>query len=833
MKLSFILIFILEIFPFTYGQSVVPLSIGNKWIYTVNGNSKNVESYEVVSDTIISGQKFSKLKHTSSAKVDYDYWRADSNQFYIKSHYLFASGIKYDEDSTKWKAEGIESSYMDFLIYKNRRVQKAYTEHYISQHFWNYKFVTAPYFGPVEIDFSYSDDVSGYSSLSISSIKGAVINGDVYGDTTITPPPPPPPPKPAAPKLTAIAGNNLIELQWSKFRRNDFQEYNLYETINSVDSLIYTTKDINDTTLMIKGLTNGIVYYFKINAVNSHGISSDFSNVAKAPALYTKALDMKGDFTPDFDNTGFNGIMNQQGSNYALYKNEAGTFVKTNSFPALSSVSISWVDYNNDGYYDIFFSGANSNDNAVSKIYRNQSGSFTDINANITGVVAGSIDWADYDNDGDLDFIITGDPTDPYFVVERDPKLPTTRITKLYRNDGNGVFTLVKSDFPGIIWGSAVWGDYNNDGSEDLLLCGLDFIKIYKNTNGNFKQTFNFKGYNNTGTWGDFNNDGFLDFCVISADTFSVTQNNAMLKVFKNNGDNTFTEYTFASSLLYTPINTRDYNNDGNLDIVLPYLNKIYQNNGNFNFKRMSPPGSESLADYDNDGDLDITDHYGSGIYRNNLIFNQTFNTKKKLNPPINLSAKILPDHSVKFSWNTPELGDTSQVLSYNLRIGTKSNGVDILSPMSNLVTGKRLKLAIGNAGFATFKIMNNLPDSNYYWSVQSVDNNYNASGFAQEKEIKIDYEAVDIPDKFFLKQNFPNPFNAQTTIQYDLPVDQFVTVKIYDITGSEVKTLINKYQKAGRYNIKFNSGSLASGVYFCRIFTEVYSKVNKMIILK
>ncbi len=834
MKLRFIFLFILAMLSFTYGQPVVPLSIGNKWIYSINGSLNNLGIYEVVSDTIISGQKFSKIKYTSGTYITYEYWRADSNQFYINSSLPFASGVKYDRDSTKWKAEDIESSEMDFLNFKNQKVQKASTNYVMIQHIWSYTFTTAESFGLVEIYSGYTDEVQGYSSNTTALIKGALINGVVYGDTTI---PPPPPPKPAAPKLTAIAGNNLIELKWSKFKGNDFKMYNVYKTDYTTDSLLKSITDINDTTMMIDGLTNGITYYFEVNSVNLNGIASDFSDVAGAkPALYTLVSKMSGIFTPDFDNNGFNGIMNQQGLNFVLYINKAGTFVKTDSFPALEYGNISWADYNNDGYYDIIYCGGDYNNYyGVSKILKNNSGIFSEINAGITGVAAGSIDWADYDNDGDLDFILTGDPSDPYDVITGNPNDPYKQVTQLYRNDGNDVFTEVKSDFPGIVDGSATWGDYNNDGSNDLLLCGLDFIKIYKNVKGNFKEAFSFKGYNNRGAWGDFNNDGLLDFCVISTDTFSVTQNNAKLKVFKNNGDNTFTEYTIATSLLYTEIKTRDYNNDGNLDIVIPDENIVFQNNGNFNFKKIPLPGS-SFADYDNDGDLDIMGK--GGIFRNNKIFTEGFNTRENLNPPINLSAEVSQDSSVKFSWNRSELGDTSQVLSYNLRIGTTSNGIDVLSPMSNLVTGKRLKLSIGNAGFLTTKIIDNLPEGTYYWSVQSVDNNFNASEFADEQKIKVDYSKVDsskfeIPTQFAIYQNYPNPFNPATEIKYSIPKTENVTLKVYDILGRQIAALVNEKKSAGNYKDEFNGSNFSSGVYFYQIKAGNYIETRKMLLLK
>jgi len=91
----------------------------------------------------------------------------------------------------------------------------------------------------------------------------------------------------------------------------------------------------------------------------------------------------------------------------------------------------------------------------------------------------------------------------------------------------------------------------------------------------------------------------------------------------------------------------------------------------------------------------------------------------------------------------------------------------------------------------------------------------------------------VGIPEKFELKQNYPNPFNPTTNIVYYLPVDDFVTIKIYDVIGNEVETLVNENKKAGRYVVEFNGGNLSSGVYFCRIHSGNYSASIKMMLVK
>ena len=88
-------------------------------------------------------------------------------------------------------------------------------------------------------------------------------------------------------------------------------------------------------------------------------------------------------------------------------------------------------------------------------------------------------------------------------------------------------------------------------------------------------------------------------------------------------------------------------------------------------------------------------------------------------------------------------------------------------------------------------------------------------------------------PTVFMLFQNYPNPFNPITIIKYDLPKAGRVTLKIYDVLGRKVATLINEEKPAGRYQVEFNGSSFASGVYFYRIQAGNYSSVKKMILLK
>jgi len=89
------------------------------------------------------------------------------------------------------------------------------------------------------------------------------------------------------------------------------------------------------------------------------------------------------------------------------------------------------------------------------------------------------------------------------------------------------------------------------------------------------------------------------------------------------------------------------------------------------------------------------------------------------------------------------------------------------------------------------------------------------------------------IPDQFRLYQNYPNPFNVSTTIRFDVPLSAHVTLKIYNVLGREVLTLVDARLLPGSYRVEFNAAEYASGVYFCRLASSDRSETRKMVLLK
>jgi hypothetical protein len=121
-----------------------------------------------------------------------------------------------------------------------------------------------------------------------------------------------------------------------------------------------------------------------------------------------------------------------------------------------------------------------------------------------------------------------------------------------------------------------------------------------------------------------------------------------------------------------------------------------------------------------------------------------------------------------------------------------------------------------------------NLETGKYKYRLKQLDFNGNFEYFELAEVV-----SIGIPDKYDLSQNYPNPFNPVTTINYDLPNDGIVTIKVYDILGRELKTLVNEMKTAGYHKIQFNAADIASGAYFYQMKTGEFVAVKKFVVLK
>lgn len=120
------------------------------------------------------------------------------------------------------------------------------------------------------------------------------------------------------------------------------------------------------------------------------------------------------------------------------------------------------------------------------------------------------------------------------------------------------------------------------------------------------------------------------------------------------------------------------------------------------------------------------------------------------------------------------------------------------------------------------------LVSGSYKYRLKQIDFNGNYERFNLSTDV-----LIGIPKQTEITQNYPNPFNPKTSIDYSISTDGNVAIIVYDITGREVKQVVNEFKPAGYYTSEFDASSLASGIYFYRITTPDFSQVKKMLVVK
>ncbi|MBK7630479.1 MAG: T9SS type A sorting domain-containing protein [Ignavibacteriales bacterium] len=120
-----------------------------------------------------------------------------------------------------------------------------------------------------------------------------------------------------------------------------------------------------------------------------------------------------------------------------------------------------------------------------------------------------------------------------------------------------------------------------------------------------------------------------------------------------------------------------------------------------------------------------------------------------------------------------------------------------------------------------------NVSAGKYLYRLKQIDFN---GMFEYSNEIEV---VVNAPDNFSLNQNYPNPFNPSTTIEFQLPKESFVTLKVYNILGKEVASLVNEQKPAGVHKVNFDASEMPSGMYIYKISTGSFEQTRKMLFLK
>jgi len=273
---------------------------------------------------------------------------------------------------------------------------------------------------------------------------------------------------------TLLSDSLIPEAHIFKFHEGEYLEYQCnISGVYKGNSVWSDFDNDGDQDLILSGAiattNNGwMVYSSCILYVNDEG--SFLENNPGIKGLYNCKIDVSDydmDTYPDiimsgelYDDGGFWHRMTR------LYRNSGdNTFsVVETGLTDLRAGDVAFGDYDNDGHTDILLTGdPPSPTNLVYVFKNNANGGFYDIGIEIIGTVEGSINWADYDNDGDLDFLLTG----LQFPTADEP------VTEIYRNAGNGMFSNDHTiDIPGLMHSDISWGDIDLDNDPDLILMG-------------------------------------------------------------------------------------------------------------------------------------------------------------------------------------------------------------------------------------------------------------------------------------------------------------------------------------------------------------------------
>lgn len=237
-----------------------------------------------------------------------------------------------------------------------------------------------------------------------------------------------------------------------------------------------------------------------------------------------------------------------------------------------------WGDFDNDGDLDLVMSGIVQNlGQHRTIVYENQGGQFVEKNTGITNLYLGSCDWGDYDLDGDLDLLLMGASKQDF--SRRDP------LTVIYTNQ-NGVFTLLPSsltELPKSYHGEARWADFNNDGWLDIAMLSMEGSAVFQsNGQGHFIRRFNLPSVFTHGNLdvADYDNDGDNDLAV--SGWRGNDELGMLMRVYRNDGDFVFAEAPGNfTGIGGGNLQWADMDNDGDFDLVAAGAKRLSGGAGN------------------------------------------------------------------------------------------------------------------------------------------------------------------------------------------------------------------------------------------------------------
>ncbi len=520
-----------------------------------------------------------------------------------------------------------------------------------------------------------------------------------------------------------------------------------------------------------------------------------------------------GDYDDDGDADIY--LVNSGSANRLLSNDGDGAFTDVTAGPLGDTGhgrGASFADYDRDGDLDLYLCNTSGEAN---RLLRNDGGSFTDVTSGplgSTGDTEGAA-WADYDHDGDLDLYIVNNGS----------------ANVLVENMGGGAFvdvSLSPVNDAGDGY-SATWADYDNDGDPDIYLVNDGANRLFRNDGGIFTDVtaspLNDGGNGRGAAWADYDNDGDLDLYL--------TNRGSANKLFRNDG------WAF-SDVTNGPMGDAgnsmgaawgDFDNDGDLDIYVANDgsgNKIIRNRGGGDFQDATViplgdgGGGKAVARADCDGD-GLVDVYVANTGGGNLLFHNEYQ-------PANhwLQVKLVGTTS-----NTSAIGSRIRVVT-----GDRTQMREI-GAGSGYCSQSSYLAAFGTGDSAVMDTIEVTWPSGTVWDTVAVAadqvvtlTEYDVSGMET---------AAGQSSGFMLHACRPNPFDRSTTIRYTLGDRAPVRIRVYDVSGRAVRTLVDSQaQSPGEHSVSWDGrneagANVSSGIYFYRLEAGTFKATRSMALLQ
>lgn len=571
-------------------------------------------------------------------------------------------------------------------------------------------------------------------------------------------------------------------------------------------SLVWADTDYDgDQDLIVSRDDDGNVFILKNMLNNASEVPFEFQSI-NLPGTTEGSLDV-ADFDRDGDKdiliTGFA----SDGSNSstrlnAIYVNNGPDSAWTNhsqEFNGSYKGQGSWSDFNADGYPDFITTGATGNGGREIHLYENnQDSTFTEVPNTFPALAASSAVWGDLNKDGYPDLVIAGVSGS---LDNGDP-----RTMEVWFNNAGEGFSQAPDPFDGLTFGGIILSDMDGDKDLDIVTLGA---RDYAGGGGAAK-TYDlgteFQIYFNQAV-----PESVAPVAPISASGVNINANSVTLSWSAGSDEN-----SPAASLTY---NVAIYNSLNEKVYTSVNTNTSFPNNS-----LLSAPGNAG-------SNLSITVHglpLGDYQWTVQTVNNEFNGSSWTAGTDFSITTTV-PVELAEFK--ASQKADVVN-LSWSTRSETNNYGFEIQKSVAN--TQKSEWKTVGfvkGSGTTTetksYQFSEKLGKTAVSYRLRQLD----LDGKEAYSEILVVEPAI--PTVFAMEQNYPNPFNPVTSIPISIPKAGLVSMKVFDILGREVATLVNEKRDAGFYTVQFDGAKLSSGVYFVRLESEGKTALKKLTLLK